>query len=233
MALYAIGDPHLSFNADKPMDVFGPAWENHTERLRRGFLETVSPEDTVVLCGDLSWSMKLPDCEADFRFLNDLPGSTKLLVKGNHDYWWSTANKMETFFREQGLDTFRLLHNNCWLYGETALCGTRGWFYELDQPGSHERNEKMLNRECMRLEASLKAAGEREKIVFLHYPPVYQGYRCKPVLEVLHRYGVQRCCYAHLHGPSRRQAIEGKCEGIDFSLISADQLEFVPKRILD
>lgn len=233
MALYAIGDPHLSLNADKPMDVFGPAWENHTERLRLGFLETVSPEDTVVLCGDLSWSMKLPDCEADFRFLNDLPGKTKLLVKGNHDYWWSTANKMETFFQEKGLDTFRLLHNSCWLYGETALCGTRGWFYELDQPGSHERNEKMLNRECMRLEASLKAAGEREKIAFLHYPPVYQGYRCRPILEVLHRYGVQRCCYAHLHGPSRRQAIEGRCEGIDFSLISADQLEFVPKRILD
>lgn len=233
MALYAIGDPHLSLQAKKPMDVFGPAWENHTERLRQGFMEAVGTQDTVVLCGDLSWSMKLPDCTADFRFLNDLPGKTKLLVKGNHDYWWSTANKMETFFRVQGLSTFRLLHNNCYLYGDVALCGTRGWFYELDQPNSRARNEKMLNRECMRLEASLKAAGEREKIVFLHYPPVYPNYRCRPILEVLHQYGVQRCCYAHLHGPSRRQAIEGVCDGIDFSLISADHLAFIPKKILD
>lgn len=230
MALYAIGDPHLSFGTDKPMDVFGPVWANHPEKLRTAFLETVGEEDTVLLCGDLSWGMKLSECESDFRFLNDLPGKVKLLVKGNHDYWWTTANKMETFFRDKGLDTFRLLHNNCWLYGETALCGTRGWFFELEHAG---HNEKMLNRECMRLEASLKSAGEREKIVFLHYPPVYQGYRCQPILEVLHRYGVKRCCYAHLHGASCRLAIQGVYEGINFSLISADYLGFVPKRILD
>lgn len=233
MALYAIGDPHLSFAANKPMDVFGSNWENHAEKLRQGFWEHVKSEDTVILCGDLSWSMKLQDCGPDFRFLNDLPGKVKLLVKGNHDYWWTTASKMEAFFQAEGLDTFRLLHNNCWPYGETALCGTRGWFYELDQPGHRERNEKMLNRECVRLEASLRAAGDREKLVFLHYPPVYQGYRCRPILRLLAEYGVKRCCYAHLHGPSRRLAIEGCCEGIDFSLISADHLEFVPKRILD
>lgn len=230
MALYAIGDPHLSFGTDKPMDIFGPNWENHPQRLRQGFLDRVSPEDTVVLCGDLSWGMNLAQCEADFRFLNGLPGQVKLLLKGNHDYWWTTARKMERFFQEKGLDTFRLLHNNCWLYGETALCGTRGWFYELEQSG---HNEKMLNRECIRLEASLKAAGEREKLVFLHYPPVYQGYRCRPILQLLNRYGVKRCFYAHLHGPSRRQAIEGMCEGIAYSLLSADHLDFAPKRILD
>lgn len=230
MALFAIGDPHLSFQTDKPMEIFGSVWQNHPEKLRKGFAETVGPEDTVLLCGDLSWGMKLEECETDFRFLNELPGKAKLLVKGNHDYWWTTANKMETFFRAKGLDTFHLLHNNCWLYGETALCGTRGWFYELEQAG---HNEKMLNRECMRLEASLKAAGEREKIVFLHYPPVYQGYRCEPIIKLLNRYGVKRCCYAHLHGGSRRLAIEGRCGGIEYSLISADHLGFVPKRILD
>ena len=137
---------------------------------------------------------------------------------------------METFFREKGLDTFRLLHNNCWLYGDVALCGTRGWFYELEQAG---HNEKMLNRECMRLEASLKAAGERDKLVFLHYPPVYHGYRCEPIIKLLNRYGVKRCCYAHLHGASRKLAIEGMCGGIDYSLISADHLNFVPKKILE
>ena len=152
MALYAIGDPHLSFQANKPMDVFGEVWKDHPIKLKQGFERQVSPDDTVLLCGDLSWGMRLEDCREDFRFLNELPGKDKLIVKGNHDYWWTTNNKMETFFREEGLNTFRLLHNNCWLYGDVALCGTRGWFYELEQAG---HNEKMLNRECMRLEASL------------------------------------------------------------------------------
>lgn len=230
MALYAIGDPHLSFQTNKPMHIFGSAWENHAEKLREGFLREVGPEDTVVLCGDLSWGMKLSECQEDFRFLQALPGKTKLLVKGNHDYWWNSNAKMEGFFREQGCESFHILQNNCWLYGDVALCATRGWFFELDR---QERSEKMFHRECERLELSLKAAGDREKIVFLHYPPVFPGYRCKPILEVLHRYGVKRCCYAHLHGKMTRQAIEGVCDGIDFSLISADYLGFVPKRILD
>ncbi|MCD8382022.1 MAG: metallophosphoesterase [Clostridiales bacterium] len=230
MALYAIGDPHLSFGSNKPMDVFGPEWRNHPDKLKRGFEETVQPVDTVLLCGDLSWGMNLNQCEADFRFLNDLPGQTKLLLKGNHDYWWTTARKMEAFFQEKGLTTFRLLHNNCWLYGETAICGTRGWFYELEQAG---HDEKMLRRECIRLEASLKAAGDREKLVFLHYPPVYQGYRCEPILSLLRQYGVRRCWYAHLHGASRRLAIEGTVGETAFSLISADHLNFIPKKILD
>lgn len=230
MALFAIGDPHLSFQTDKPMEIFGEMWKDHPAKLKHGFAETVAPEDTVLLCGDLSWGMRLEECEEDFRFLNDLPGKSKPIVKGNHDYWWTTGNKMERFFQERGLDTLCLLHNNCRLYGEVALCGTRGWFYELEQAG---HNEKMLNRECMRLEASLKAAGEREKLVFLHYPPVYQGYRCEPILKLLNRYGVRRCCYAHLHGASRKLAIEGMCGGIEYSLISADHLNFVPKKILD
>ena len=230
MALYAIGDPHLSFQANKPMGVFGEVWKDHPIKLKQGFERQVSPDDTVLLCGDLSWGMRLEDCREDFHFLNELPGKDKLIVKGNHDYWWTTNNKMETFFREEGLNTFRLLHNNCWLYGDVALCGTRGWFYELEQAG---HNEKMLNRECMRLEASLKAAGEREKIVFLHYPPVYRGYRCEPILKLFNRYGIKRCCYAHLHGASRALAIEGLCSGVEYSLISADHLGFAPKKILD
>lgn len=233
MALYAIGDPHLSLTVPKPMDIFGPVWENHTEKLRQGFLSAVSPEDTVVLCGDLSWGMNLSECEADLRFLNDLPGREKYIVKGNHDYWWTTRNKMESFFQDRGLSTLRLLHNGCALYGETALCGTRGWFFELEQTGSSEHNRKMLNRECIRLEASLKAAGDREKLVFLHYPPVYQNYRCQPILDVLNRYGVRRCCFAHLHGKSRRLAIEGLCGGIEYALISADHLNFQPQKVLD
>ncbi len=230
MALFAIGDTHLSFSAGKPMDVFGPAWRDHAERLRAGFAAHVGAEDTVLLLGDLSWGMRLEDCAEDFRFLNALPGAVKLIVKGNHDYWWTTGQKMERFFQAQGLHTLRLLHNSCWLYGDVALCGTRGWFLDQDQ---QPQNEKLLRRECIRLETSLRAAGEREKIVFLHYPPLYHGYRCEPILDLLERYGVRRCCYAHLHGRACQLALQGRRGQTDFSLLSADYLGFAPKKILD
>lgn len=228
MALYAIGDTHLSLSCDKSMEVFGGNWRGYVEKLRRGF-ERVQPEDTVVLAGDLSWGMNLPEAEADFAFLNALPG-TKLLLKGNHDYWWETASKMTAFFTEHGFTTFHLLHNNCCFYKDVALCGTRGWFVDEEKNG---HNVKLLNREVIRLETSLRAAGDREKLVFLHYPPLYQGYRCEELLEVLRRYGVKRCFYGHLHGQSCRLALQGEREGTDFSLISADYLNFIPKKILD
>ena len=228
MALYAIGDTHLSFGSNKPMDVFGSGWTGYVERLRQGF-EIVAPEDTVVLCGDLSWGMSLEEAREDFAFLNALPGK-KLILKGNHDYWWTTAAKMERFFRENGFDSLAILHNNCRLYGDTALCGTRGWFYEEDR-GEH--SAKIFNRELLRLEASLKAAGEREKLCFLHYPPVYQGYRCREIMDLLERYGVTRCCYGHLHGGSHRLAVCGPVGGVDYQLVSADYLGFCPKKIMD
>lgn len=224
MALYAIGDTHLSLGGSKPMDVFGGAWENYVDKLLKGF-SVVKQEDTVVLCGDLSWGMSLEEAEPDFAFLNALPGQ-KLLLKGNHDYWWSTAAKMERFFREKGFDTFRLLHNNCHFYGETALCGTRGWFYDV------KADQKVFHRELIRLETSLKAAGEREKLCFLHYPPRYQGYTCSEIIELLERYEVKACCYGHLHGGSHRLAIEGKHGFSEYYLVAADYLDFRPKKIL-
>lgn len=227
MALYAIGDPHLSLTSRNPMDIFGGNWVGYVEKLKAGF-QCVAPEDTVVLCGDLSWGMSLAESERDFAFLNNLPGR-KIILKGNHDYWWTTASKMAHFFQEHDF-RFELLHNSCLLYGEKAICGTRGWFLD-EEKGGH--NEKMLRREVMRLETSLKAAGEREKLVFLHYPPIYQNYRCPEILELLERYQVKRCCFGHLHGPSTRLAVEGLHNGTVFSLVSADYLNFVPKKILD
>ena len=224
MALYAIGDPHLSLGVNKPMDVFGGAWENYVDKLREGF-SVVEPEDTVVLCGDLSWGMSLEQAEPDFAFLNALPGR-KLLLKGNHDYWWTTAAKMNRFFSEKGFDTFQLLHNNCHFYGETALCGTRGWFFE------EHGDPKVFNRELMRLETSLKAAGEREKLCFLHYPPRYQGYTCPEIIELLERYQVKACYYGHLHGGSHRLAQEGTYHSVEYYLVAADYLDFQPKKIL-
>lgn len=228
MALYAIGDLHLSLGTNKPMDVFGPGWANHVQRLEEAF-SSLGEEDVTVLCGDTSWGIDLSQSLEDFRFIDRLPGK-KLLVKGNHDYWWTTASKMRRFFQDNGLTTIDILHNNCHFYGDWAVCGTRGWFYEEEQSG---HNEKVFNREVIRLEASLKAAGDRPILAFLHYPPLYTGYRCLEIIAKLEAYGVKDCFYGHLHGPTHRRAIEGTVGTVGYHLVSADYLRFVPKKILE
>ena len=228
MSLYAIGDLHLSLGGDKPMDVFGERWENHVEKLKDGFAE-IGPEDVTVLCGDLSWAMSIDRAREDFLFIHSLPGK-KIVLKGNHDYWWSTASKAYSFFAENGIDSIEILNNNCIFYGDTAICGTRGWFYEQERGQEHDK--KIMARELLRLETSLKAAGEREKLVFLHYPPKYGSYECGGILSLLERYGVRRCCYGHLHGRCHRSAFQGVFRGTEYSLVSADYLLFRPKKIL-
>ena len=225
MALYAIGDTHLSLGSNKPMDVFGGGWEGYVDKLSAGF-SVVRPEDTVVLCGDLSWGMNLAEAQVDFAFLDALPGE-KILLKGNHDYWWTTAAKMNRFFDENGFHSLHILHNNCHEYGPYALCGTRGWFYE------ETGDQKVFHREVMRLEASLKAAGEREKLCFLHYPPCYQGYTCPEIMALLEEYGVKRCYYGHLHGGSHRLAVEGRYGEVEYHLVSADYVGFQPQKICE
>ena len=229
MALYTIGDLHLSLTADKPMDVFGERWTNYVERLRQGF-SALSAEDVTVLAGDLSWGMGLEEAGSDFDFIHALPGR-KIILKGNHDYWWTTASKAKKFFAARGIDSIEILHNNCFFYGDTAICGTRGWFYEEERGGEHDK--KIMLREIGRLETSLKAAGEREKIVFLHYPPIYQSYRCPEILELFRLYGVHRCFYGHLHGKSIAWAFNGTCEGTAYCLISADAVDFKPQLVLE
>nr|WP_272873476.1 metallophosphoesterase [Pseudoflavonifractor phocaeensis] len=223
-----MGDTHLSLTVNKPMDIFGGGWVGYVDKLRQG-LSVLKPEDTLVLCGDLSWGMSLEQAKADFAFLDAFPGR-KLIVKGNHDYWWNTAAKLERFWQENGWTNFALLHNNAHFYGDTALCGTRGWFYEEEQDG---HNEKVFKRELIRLEASLKAAGDREKFCFLHYPPRYQGYVCPEILALLESYRVRLCCYGHLHGGSCRLAREGAWNGVEYRLVSADHLGFAPMKLLD
>ena len=227
MALYAIGDLHLSFGADKPMDVFGGAWQGYVEKLRKG-LSVIGPEDTTVLLGDVSWALDLDQGKEDFRFMAEIPGR-KIILKGNHDYWWSTASKFSQFCLEQGFSSLSLLHNNCYCDGDVALCGTRGWFFEEEQAGTH--NEKIFRRELIRLETSLKQAGSREKLCFLHYPPRYRGYECREILQLLSAYGVKECYYGHLHGDSHKLAIEGAYHGTDFFLVSADYVNFQPKKV--
>lgn len=225
MALYAIGDLHLSFGADKPMDVFGGAWHGYVDKLREG-LRVITEDDTTVLLGDLSWALDLDGAREDFAFINAIPGR-KLILKGNHDYWWSTAAKFYKFCDANGFENMFILNNNCYRYGDIALCGTRGWFFEEDAAlGSHA--DKIFKREMIRLETSLKAAGEGEKYCFLHYPPRYRGYECPEILRLLKQYGVTVCCYGHLHGDSHKLAIEGAFDGVDFRLCAADFLKFRP-----
>ena len=229
MALYAIGDLHLSLGSDKPMDVFGGRWSGYVDKLREGFAG-LTEEDTTVLCGDLSWGMSLAEAREDFLFIDRLPGR-KIVLKGNHDYWWSTASAAYKFFAANGISTIEILNNNCLFYGETALCGTRGWFYEEERGSEHDR--KIMLRELGRLEASLKAAGEREKIAFLHYPPKFAAYECPEILEMLGHYGVKECYYGHIHGKGCSAAFRGVKNGVKYELVSADQLMFRPLRVRD
>lgn len=227
MALYAIGDLHLSLGADKPMDVFGGPWENYVEKIKLGF-SSLHDDDVCVLCGDLAWGMTMEQALPDFQFIEALPGK-KILLKGNHDFWWSTAKKAYSFFAAHDMHTMDILNNNCYFYGDYAICGTRGWFYEEDAAGTH--TGKMLAREALRLETSLKAAEGKPIYCFLHYPPIYQGYKCPEMLELLDKYEVERCYYGHLHGYTHRRAFEGMREKTEYALIAADYVAFQPVKI--
>ena len=213
MALYAIGDLHLCLGTPKPMDIF-----------REG-LSVITAEDTTVLLGDLSWALDLSQAKEDFAFINEIPGK-KIILKGNHDYWWSTAAKFYKFCEENQFSNMFILNNNHYVYDGMAICGTRGWFFEEERGSDHD--EKVFKRELLRLEASLKAAGDLPKTVFLHYPPRYKGYTCEPILDLLKQYDVRRCFYGHLHGASHGLAQEGLWDGVEFKLVSADRLNFVP-----
>lgn len=221
MSIFTISDLHLSFGTDKPMDIF-KGWDNHTERLVANWKRLVKPEDTVVLPGDFSWALKMQDSLPDFKFLENLPGK-KLLLKGNHDLWWSTAKKLREFWVENNINSVDIVFNNCAVVEGFAIAGTRGWFY--DDTGS----KKVLAREAGRLEASLSAAKATglPVLVFLHYPPVYADYVCDEILDVLKKYNVQKVYYGHIHGLGAYNVVK-QYDGIDFQLISCDCIEFTP-----
>ena len=227
MSIFAIGDTHLSLNSDKPMNIF-KGWDDYVERLSANWQAVVEPKDTVVVMGDVSWAMSLSEAQKDFAFLNDLPGQ-KIILKGNHDYWWNTRRKMEDFFSENGFSTLHILHNNAFLVDGFSICGTRGWFFDDTQ----SEPEKVLLREVQRLKTSIDAgrALGGEPIVFLHYPPITLQQRCKPILDLLEQEKIERCFYAHLHGSAAYSSYRGEFQGTHFELLSGDFLKFCPKLI--
>lgn len=225
MSLFAIADTHLSLGTNKPMDSF-PGWNDYVARLGNNWNSIVKEEDTVVIAGDISWAMNFDELYEDFSFLNDLNGK-KIIVKGNHDYWWNTLSKMNKFIVENNFDSINILQNNSYNVDGISVCGSRGWMFE----SSEEHDEKILSREVGRIKMSLDSAVNENRILFLHYPPITTNSSCNEILDTLKKYGIKKCFYGHLHGMATKYAFEGEYDGIDFKLISADRLSFVPKLI--
>ena len=229
MAIYVIADLHLSFNTDKPMNIFGENWNNYEEKIKKDWQSKVKQEDIVILPGDFSWAMYLKDTIKDFEFINNLPGK-KILLKGNHDYWWTTVTSMRKFLIDNEIKNIDFLYNNSYEFEDKIIVGTRGWNQ------SDDKEDKRLNkREVDRLELSIKDGiskyGENKEIIaFMHYPPItkynLQNNLKSDYIEIIKKYGIKRCYYGHLHASSIKDAVEGNIEGIELKLVSSDRLDF-------
>lgn len=239
--LYVIADLHLSTaeGMNKSMEIFGNRWNGYVEKLKKNWSAVVEPEDHVVVPGDISWALSLPEAREDLLFLDSLPGH-KYIGKGNHDYFWSTASKLDKFFEENGISSISLLHNNAWVCEDFILCGTRGWYQDASCENMPKNADfsKLVAREAARLKISLDAgrllqekSPEKEMLVFLHFPPVWNGFVSEPITELLSEYGVKRCYFGHIHG-NYTAAPSLVFRGVRFSLISADFLNFSPRPIL-
>lgn len=229
MAIYAIGDLHLSFQENKPMSIFGDNWGNHEEKIKKDWLSKVNEEDLVILPGDFSWAMDLKNTYLDFKYLNELPGK-KLLLKGNHDYWWNTVTKMRKYLQENNFENIDFLYNNSYEYENKIIVGTRGWTIS-----NEEENKKLIQREANRLEYSIqdgikKFGEDKEIIVCMHYPPVtiseMKNNEETEFIKIMQKYNIKRCIYGHLHSTAIQEAVEGNVYGIELKLVSADALDF-------
>ncbi len=230
MSIYVIGDLHLSFKENKPMSIFGENWSEHEEKIKKDWKEKVKENDLVVLPGDFSWAMYLKDTDEDFKYLNELPGK-KLLLKGNHDYWWTTLKSMRNFLKENNFKNIDFIHNNSYEFENKIIVGTRGW----SKTEGTADDDKIIKREVLRLELSIKDGiknfGENKGIiVFMHYPPIIKSNlidnELSDFIKVMKKYNIKKCYYGHLHSNSIRDAVEGEHYGIDFKLVSADGLDF-------
>lgn len=231
MAIFAISDLHLPLGVNKPMDVFGSKWSNYVERLRDNWQKIVSDDDIVILPGDISWATYLEDSVKDFEYINSLSGR-KVIVKGNHDYWWTTMNKLNMFMKNHDFNSIDFIHNTSVLYGDTAICGTRGW--NIAHEDSSDEDKKIFMREKQRMILSLedaKSKGAKEIIAAMHYPPVERGGVNFDFIDIFNEYGVKKCIYGHLHAAAQSYAVQGDIRGVELKLVSCDYLKFIPKLI--
>ena len=240
MSLYVISDLHLSTNetTNKSMEKFGTKWKDYHKKLEKNFKAIINDDDTVIIPGDISWAMTLEEAKNDFKFLDSLPG-TKIIGKGNHDFWWSTATKIYSFFEENEIKSIKLLHNNAYLLEDCIVCGSRGWFYDEKQQKTvgDVDYEKIVAREAQRLEISLTEAMRLKTenpslpvLVFLHFPPVYADCVCDKILDVLKRFEIENCFYGHIHN-NYSIPRHFEYDGISFTMVAADYLNFAPMPI--
>lgn len=234
MAVYVMADTHLSGSVEKPMDKFGTRWTDYTEKIRVRWSRLVDDCDTVVIPGDFSWAMTLDEAEEDFRFISSLPGR-KIISKGNHDYWWTTVKKMHAFLDEKNIGGIEFLYNNAFVRDGVIISGSRGWFIEEKlQSDSFEADySKIISRECERLSRSIaegKKLGDGFHAVFLHFPPVFGDFICQPIIDILKESGVDHVYYGHIHS---NYSVPPTFihDGLKFSLISSDYLDFIPQRV--
>lgn len=229
MSLFAIGDLHLSFGTNKPMDIFS-GWNDYLKKLEYNWDYLVKENDTVVIVGDVSWAMDLEQAQADFDYINKLKGN-KIILKGNHDYWFSTKKKVDDFLEKNNFNTIKMLFNNSFEYENYCICGTRGWVNEKGQSADN----KIIYREAGRLEISIKDGLKLNKqpLVFLHYPPIFNNEYCYEILEVLKKYDIKKVYYGHIHGSGHKFAPNGIRDGIEYMLVSCDYTQFNPVRIAD
>ncbi len=233
MAVFTISDTHLSLSSQKPMDVFGARWENYMEKLETNWKQTVSSNDTVIIPGDISWGMGRDTSAEDLKFLHSLPGR-KIIGKGNHDYWWQTMTKLLEFKEALGANTIDFLFNNAYICENFIIAGTRGWTL-AENYGADDM--KIVNREAGRLRISLEAAKKLKEsspqceiLVFLHYPPSFNGIICEPIVAVLEEYGIKRCFHGHIHSVNP-ELLDGKAGNVRIYCVSADLIGFKPMKL--
>ncbi|SHK14955.1 hypothetical protein SAMN02745163_03281 [Clostridium cavendishii DSM 21758] len=229
MALYAISDLHLAFNADKPMDIFGQHWLKHDEKIKDNWLNNIKEEDTVLIAGDISWSMKADESKQDLDWIASLPGK-KYIIKGNHDYWWSSITKLNKMY-----DNIKFIQNNFFVYKDYAICGSRGWIC----PGSDKfstKDDKIYKRELIRLRLSLdaaKKAGYEKIICMIHYPPTNEKFEGSDITKIFEEYNVEKVVYGHLHGNALGRVLNGKFNEVNYIMTSCDYIDFNPIKISD
>lgn len=224
MSIYAISDLHLSFNTNKPMDIFG--WNNYEEKISQDWRTNVKEEDLVLLTGDFSWEMKLENTYKDFQFINNLPGK-KLLLKGNHDLWWTTLKKMREFLREKEFNNIDFIYNNSYEFENYIIAGTRGW----NLVSENIDDKKIKDRELLRLENSIidgirKYGEDKPIIVCMHYPPLLKELKNSEFTKILEKYNVKYCLYGHLHGKSHINVFDGNYNNVNYKMVSCDYTGF-------
>ncbi len=229
MALFAISDLHLSFGVDKPMNVFGRVWKDYEKKIEKNWINQVNTNDTVIIAGDISWGIDFSESQKDFEYINNMPGK-KIILRGNHDYYFSTKTKVENFLKESKFDTISVLHNNAFDLENYILCGARGW--GITENTDKEADKKIILREEGRLKISIEEAkkiqekykekGRKKDIIAaMHFPPFTGNFQ-----KMLEENNIKKCVYGHLHGYGHSLVKEGNINGVEYIMVGCDYTKF-------